>query len=360
MTGPAIVSGPHAHSRFSITETMTAVVICLMPATGMGFYQFGWPAMLLFAVTVASALFWEVLCLIIARRPVLRFASDGSAILTGWLLAMTLPPWAPWWIGALGAFLAIVLGKHVYGGLGQNMFNPAMVARAMLLIALPVKMTTWAEPVPIGTPGAPDLAAALAITFGRAPEIDALSGATTLGFVSSQLGGGAALADILPQTYSLEQLVIGQVAGSLGETSAALLLAGGLLLIAMRIIRWQIPFAVITSVAGLSGLLNLIDPAQFPPPAWHLSSGALMQCAFFIATDYVTSPVAGGGQLIYGAGIGVLIVIIRTWGAFPEGAAFAVLLMNACSPLIDIWTRPRIFGRTRRGKPLDIAQEDTR
>ena len=358
MSGPAIVSGPHAHSKFSVFETMTSVMICLLPATGMGFYQFGWPAVLLFAVTVLSALVSEALFLAVAGRPVLRFTFDGSALLTGWLLAMTLPPWAPWWVGALGAFLAIVLGKHVYGGLGQNMFNPAMVARAMLLIALPVQMTTWTNPVPFGSPDAPNLSTAVTITFGTAPEIDALSGATPLGFVSSQLDGGGVLADILPETFSVGQLFIGQVSGSLGETSAALLLAGGLLLIAMRVIRWQIPFAVIAAVAGFSGLLNLMDPAQYPPPAWHLTSGALMLCAFFIATDYVTSPVSGGGQLIYGAGIGLLIVVIRTWGAFPEGAAFAVLLMNACSPLIDTWTRPRIFGRDRRGRPLDISRGD--
>lgn len=356
MISPMIISGPHAHSKFSVTETMTSVMLCLAPATGFGLYQFGWPAILLFTVTVLSALLFEAFCLVLARRPLARFLSDGSAALTGWLLAMTLPPWAPWWVGVIGAFIAIVIGKQVYGGLGQNMFNPAMVARAMLLIALPVQMTTWVLPEPLGSPSSPGLAQALAITFGGAPDFDAVSSASTLGFVSAGLDGGRSLSELMSETFPVRSLFFGQVPGSLGETSALLLLCGGVLLIVLRIIRWQIPFAVIASVAVLSGMLNLIDPAHFAPPLWHLSSGALMLGAFFIATDYVTSPVSGGGQLLYGAGVGLLVVIIRTWGAFPEGVAFAVLLMNACTPLIDIYTRPRIFGRDRRGKPLEIRE----
>ncbi|SFC20174.1 RnfABCDGE type electron transport complex subunit D [Tropicimonas isoalkanivorans] len=356
MIPQAIVSGPHAHSKFSVAETMASVMACLTPATCLGFYQFGWPAILLFSVTVLSALVFEGLCLAIAGRPVPRFLFDGSAALTGWLLAMTLPPWAPWWVGTVGAFIAIVIGKHVYGGLGQNLFNPAMVARAMLLIALPVPMTIWVLPDPMGAPGAPGLAEAMVITFGGGGNIDAVSGATTLGFVSAGLDGGRTLTDIMPETAALKSLFFGHVAGSLGETSALLLLGGGLLLIAMRVIRWQTPVAVLGSVAALSGGLHLIDPATFASPLWHLTSGGLMLCAFFIATDYVTSPISGLGQLVYGAGTGLLIVLIRTWGAFPEGAAFAVLLMNACTPLIDTWTRPRIFGRDRKGRPLEIPQ----
>ncbi|WP_095590458.1 RnfABCDGE type electron transport complex subunit D [Actibacterium ureilyticum] len=359
MTAPLIISGPHTHSKFSVTETMIAVMLCLTPATALGFYMFGLPAILLFAVTIASALLFEALCLALAARPVGRALSDGSAILTGWILAMTLPPWAPWWIGTVGAFIAIVLGKHVYGGLGQNPFNPAMVARAMLLVALPVPMTMWVLPAPLLSPGAPDLGAALAITFGTPPaDIDSVSAASTLGHVGAALDGGRTLDRILPETFDLHRLFFGNVPGSMGETSALLLLVGGVFLAAMRIIRLNIPLAVLGSAAALSGLLHLIDPGQFPSPLWHLSSGALMFCAFFIATDYVTSPVSGVGQLIYGAGIGLLVVVIRTWGSFPEGVAFAVLLMNACTPLIDTYTRPRIFGRDRRGRPLKIDEGD--
>ena len=360
MTAQAIVSGPHAHSKFSVTETMCVVMLCLTPATGMGFYQFGWPAILLFATTILSALVFEFLCLAFAGRPIARFLFDGSAVLTGWLLAMTLPPWAPWWVGTIGAFFAIVIGKQVFGGLGQNLFNPAMVARAALLIALPVQMTVWVVPVPLGSAAAPSFAEAMAITFGGAPLVDGLSGASTLGFVTAQLDGGQPLSEIMPQTYDLKSLFYGFTPGSLGETSALLLLGGGVLLIAMRIISWYIPAALLLTAGGLAGLLHLIDPQVYPSPQWHLSSGAMMLCAFFIATDYVTSPVSVLGKVIYGAGIGALIVIIRTFGAFPEGAAFAVLLMNGCAPLIDEYTRPRIFGRKRDGSPLEIPSEAKR
>ncbi|MEM8571771.1 MAG: RnfABCDGE type electron transport complex subunit D [Pseudomonadota bacterium] len=357
MSVPAIVSGPHAHSKLSVTETMIMVMICLMPATGLGFYQFGLPAVFLFAVTVISALAFEVLCLVIARRPVPRFLFDGSAALTGWLLAMTLPPWAPWWVGTTGAFLAIVIAKHAYGGLGQNLFNPAMVARAALLIALPVQMTMWVLPQPLGTPVSPNLSEALAITFGGATHPDGLSGATVLGSVSAALDSGQDLFAIMTETDSVQSLLMGQTAGSLGETGAIFLLAGGLLLITVRIITWHIPTALLGSVVLLSGFLHILDPSQYPTPLWHLASGGLMLCAFFIATDYVTSPISTLGKFIYGAGIGALIVVIRTWGAFPEGVAFAVLLMNGCTPLIEEYTRPRVFGRTRKGQPLDLPEE---
>ncbi len=356
MTRQVLVSGPHAHSRFNVSRTMTAVMVCLSPATFFGLFQFGWPAIFLFLLTIVSAFAFEVLCLAIARRPVARFALDGSALLTGWLVAMTLPPWAPWWIAVIGAAIAIVIGKHVFGGLGQNLFNPAMVARAMLLIALPVQMTTWVVPLPIGSAGAPGLLDALAITFGQTADFDAISSASTLGFVKSQLDAGMPLSEILPQTHALHDQFVGRVPGSLGETSAALLLGGGLSLVALRIITVTIPLAVLGSMFVLSGTFHLIDPEHFASPFLHLSSGALVLCAFFIATDYVTSPITAVGQAIYGIGIGALIFVIRNWGAVPEGVGFAVLLMNACTPLIDNSIRPRIFGRTRAGKPLDLEQ----
>lgn len=358
MSTQAIISGPHAHSKFSVTETMAVVMVCLAPATGMGFYHYGWPAVLLFGVTILSALVFEALCLLIAGRPLARFLFDGSAVLTAWLLAMTLPPWAPWWVGTVGAFIAIVVGKQVFGGLGQNLFNPAMVARAALLIALPVQMTVWVMPDPAGAAGVLSFEQALSVTFGAAADhIDAYSGASTLGFVSAELSAGRSVPEIMAETFTLEQLFYGHVAGSLGEASALLLLAGGVLLLAMRIISWHIPVSLLGSAMLLSGALHWANPDLYPSPQWHLASGAMMLCAFFIATDYVTSPVSNLGQLIYGAGIGFLIVVIRTWGAFPEGAAFAVLLMNGCTPLIDEYTRPRVFGRTREGKPLEIKEE---
>lgn len=347
-----LASAPHTHSMFTVSRTMVAVMVCMAPATGFGLVQFGWPALFLFLVTVMAAVLFEALCVAVAGLPVWRSVSDGSAILTGWLVAMTLPPWAPWWIGLVGAGLAIVLGKHVFGGLGQNLFNPAMVARAILLIALPVHMTQW--PTPMGLEAGPGLVESLEITFGRGvTEIDALSGASTLAVVQSGLDAGRPISLILADVDLAAQFY-GRVSGSLGETSAMLLLGGGLCLVLLRIITPVIPIAVLGSLFFLSGMAWLLDPESFAPPLFHLVSGSVMMCAFFIATDYVTSPVTGMGKAIYGIGIGTLIFVIRTFGSFPEGVAFAVLLMNACTPLIDIYVRPRVFGRTRRGKPLEI------
>lgn len=355
MTHLTLRPAPHCHSMFNVARTMVAVMVCLAPATAFGLYQFGWPAIFLFALTIVFSYIFEILCLVIAGKPVLRFATDGSALLTGWLVAMTLPPWAPWWVAVTGAGIAIVIGKHVFGGLGQNLFNPAMVARAMLLVALPVQMTVWVLPTPIGTPGAPEFAEALAITFGPSLDVDAVSSASTLGYVKSQLDAGLPMPQILTETHGLRDQFLGFVPGSLGETSALLLLVGGLCLVLLRIINPLTPLGVLGAISALSGVSWLIDPAHFVPPQLHLTSGAVMLCAFFIATDYVTSPVTGMGKLIFGLGTGTLIFVIRTWGAFPEGVAFAVLLMNASTPLIDHYVRPRIFGRTRAGKPLELG-----
>lgn len=349
----ALASGPHTHSRFTVSRTMVAVMGCLIPATLIGFFHFGWPAILLFGVTILACLVFEVLCLAVAGKRVLLFATDGSAVLTGWLLAMTLPPWAPWWIGVVGAGIAIVLGKHIYGGLGQNLFNPAMVARAMLLVALPVEMTTWVTPS--DPANGPTLVEALAITFSGAEAVDAVSSASLLGHVQSALDAGVQLSAALSEADTLEAQLYGGVSGSLGETSALALLGGGLCLVLLRIITVVVPLAVLGSLFACASLAWLIDPEQHLPPLYHLASGSVMLCAFFIATDYVTAPLTGLGKAIYGIGIGTLIFVIRTWGAFPEGVAFAVLLLNACTPLIDAYVRPRVFGRTRAGKPLDIG-----
>ncbi|MEM6677803.1 MAG: RnfABCDGE type electron transport complex subunit D [Pseudomonadota bacterium] len=347
----ALSSGPHTHSMFTVSRTMIAVMTCLAPATLIGFLHFGLPALFLFVVTIASALAFEVACLALAGRPIMRFATDGSAVLTGWIVAMTLPPWAPWWIGVLGGGIAIVLGKHVFGGLGQNLFNPAMVARAMLLVALPVQMTVWVAPMdPNSGPG---FVEALAITFGSGPQIDAVSSASLLGEVQSGLDAGQPLSALLAPE-ALSRQLWGGVPGSLGETSAIALLAGGLCLVLLRIITIVVPLAVLGSLFTVSAIAWTIDPESYLPPLLHVASGSAMLCAFFIATDYVTAPLTGLGKALYGTGIGVLIFVIRTWGAFPEGVAFAVLLMNACTPLIDAYVRPRIFGRTRAGQPLEI------
>ncbi|ABA80811.1 RnfABCDGE type electron transport complex subunit D [Rhodobacter sphaeroides] len=358
MTAPLIISGPHTHTLFTVSRTMLTVSAALAPATLFGLWMFGWPAIFLFLVTVASAWLFEVACLRVAGKPVARFAGDGSAILTGWLVAMTLPPYAPWWLGMTGSAIAIVIAKHLFGGLGQNLFNPAMVARAMLLIALPVHMTTWVAPV--GLPEGPGFLDGLAITFAGSQEFDAVSSASTLSHIKSQIGAGATMSEIAPDLSDLEARLIGLVPGSLGETSTILLLLGGIALMALRIITPVIPLSVLGTLAGLSAVASTLAPDRFAPPLLHLTSGSTMLCAFFIATDYVTSPVTAMGKLVYGVAIGALVFVIRTWGSFPEGVAFAVLLMNACTPLIETYVRPRVFGRTRTGKSLPVKARTPR
>ncbi|TVQ95155.1 MAG: RnfABCDGE type electron transport complex subunit D [Chromatiaceae bacterium] len=367
MTEPSLIASPHAHAPRSVGSLMGLVLLALLPATLFGLYLFGWPALFLFAVTIAAALGFEALALLLAGRPVRDTLLDGSALLTGWLLALTLPPWAPWWIGVLGGFLAVVLGKQVFGGIGQNLFNPAMVARVALLISFPLEMTRFVTPAPLFSAGAPDLPQALAITFGGGDPTatwDAFSGASLLGQVRTGLssglstGDGPALADLLAGAYDPLAALLGLVPGSLGETSALLLLAGGLLLIARRAIDWAIPLAVLGSLALLATGMHLLAPDQHPGPLYHLLSGSAMLCAFFIATDPVTSPVSRAGQALFGVGVGVLIYVIRTWGGYPEGVAFAVLLMNACTPMIDHYLRPRVYGRDRRGQPLEYPAAD--
>lgn len=361
MTDSTLLAGPHTHAKTSIAKTMVLVILALTPATLLGLYQFGWPAIWLFLITVGSAVVTEAACLAIAGKPLRPFLGDGSAALTGWLLAMTLPPWAPWWIGVVGSIIAILIGKQVFGGIGQNLFNPAMVARVALLISFPLQMTSFTAPLPIFSDAAPSAVAALAITFGEEQTpFDAVSSATVLGHVRTELGRGQSLDLFLPTAYDPLALGWGNVAGSMGETSALLILLGGLFLLWRRVITWHIPVALLGTLFTLATLANLLAPGQYPGGLYHLLAGATVLGAFFIATDLVTSPVSIRGQLVYGAGIGALVFVIRTWAGYPEGMAFAVMLMNAGTPLIDHYLRPRIYGRDRHGKPLNHAEPEER
>ncbi|MBK1619769.1 electron transporter RnfD [Lamprobacter modestohalophilus] len=356
MLDSSLLASPHAHAPVSISRTMGLVLLALLPATLLGLWQFGWPAILLFAATLSAALLFEALALILGGKPLRPTLMDGSALLTGWLLVMTLPPWAPWWIGVLGAFIAIIVGKQVFGGLGQNLFNPAMVARVVLLVSFPLEMTQWVGPQPLFFEQTPGLSAGLAISLdGLAAPWDAMSGASILGQVDLILQQGGDLAAATPELFAPLRALLGGIPGSLGETSALLLLLGGLFLIRKGVIDWVIPVAVLLGVAVPASLLHLLDPARFAGPLLHLLAGATLLTAFFIATDPVTSPVSRLGQTVFGAGIGLLIYLIRTFGAYPEGAAFAILLMNAATPMIDHYIKPRIFGRDRRGRPLPVA-----
>lgn len=349
-------SAPFTHQASSVQKIMFTVLLALVPATAFNLYLFGWPAILLFSVTVGSCVIVEAGCLALAGRPVKATLSDYSAVLTGWLLAMSLPPWAPWWIGFLGALFAIALAKHPFGGIGQNVFNPAMVARVALLISFPVAMTVWVMPHPLFSAGAPGFFDAIAITFGGQMP-DTVSAASALGHVKTELTRGIPVSQSMAQAPDMMDMMLGYRAGSLGETSAILILAGGLFLMARRIISWHIPLSVMGGVFLMGAIFHAIDPARFASGTFHLLSGATFLGAFFIATDYVTSPVSKMGQLIFGIGCGVLIWLIRTFAGYPEGVAFAVLLMNALVPIIDQYTRPRAFGRNRKGEPLPLGEE---
>ena len=352
-------SAPYTHTGNSVQRTMLLVILALMPATLLSLYLFGWPAIYLFTVTIVTVLTAEAVSLKIAGKPIRPFLTDGSALITGWLLAMSLPPWAPWWIAVVGGLLAIVIGKHVFGGVGQNLFNPAMVARVALLISFPLEMTLFHNPAPLFSRHAPNWLEGLSITFGFAGDYDAVSSATPLGLIKTEIHSGQSLEAALGHTSSLWQISWGEAPGSLGETSALLLLLGGLFLLYKKIITWHIPVAMLGALGLMAGIFHLISPEQYLGPAHHLMSGAAILGAFFIATDLVTSPVSVRGQLLFGAGCGILVYVIRTWAGYPEGVAFAVMLMNACTPLIDHYLKPRVYGRDRKGEPLNYATDDS-
>lgn len=350
-TLPTPVSAPHTTTSQSVSRVMATVMLALAPATLFGFWLYGWPSIWLFLITMAAAMLGEAFCLRLADRPVLPALHDGSAMLTGWLLAMSLPPWAPWWIGAFGGLFATVLAKQAFGGLGQNLFNPAMVARVALLISFPVQMTAWVAPLPLDAATAPGPITGLLVTLKGIPSgLDAVTSASLLGFAKTEMSRGVDLLQSL--AHAPAQTWFGSRSGSLGETAAWLIAAGGVAMMFLRIISWHIPVAMLAGIALPAAILHGVDPARFLDAPTHLLSGGAMLGAFFIATDYVTSPNTPAGQLIFGAGCGVLTYVIRTWAGYPEGVAFAVLLMNSLTPIIDSYVKPRIYGRDRKGVVL--------
>jgi Na+-translocating ferredoxin:NAD+ oxidoreductase subunit D len=318
-------SSPHIHAAQDTNQIMRAVIYALLPACVLSVYFFGLPALRVLVLCTLGCVLVEVLCQKLMGRPLTW--RDGSAALTGLLLAMNLPPSSPWWLVLLGALIAIVIGKQVYGGLGHNPFNPALVARVVLLISFPVQMTTWSAPTPLGS------------------GLDAVTTATPL----SEAKSAVMLTGELP--VALQQntwnYILGNMGGCIGEVSALALLLGAAYLLWKRIITWHIPASFLGSVVVVAGIFWLIDPARYPSPLFHLMTGGLMLGVFFMATDLVTSPVTTRGMLLFGVGCGVLTVLIRLFGGYPEGVSFAILLMNAATPLIDRYTRPRPFG-TRR------------
>jgi len=349
------VASPHAHGGNSVGRTMFRVQLALAPATLYGFWLYGWPSFFLWLLTILSCVGFEALSLKLAGNVrIRRTLFDGSAVLTGWLLAMTLPPWAPWWVAVVGGFIAIVIGKQVFGGVGQNVFNPAMVARVALLVSFPLPLTLWVLPEAMATTVPPDFITGLRIFLTSLPVPDAVTSATLLGHTKTELARGADLLQALGSGPGISW--VGLRAGSFGESAAMLLVAGGLYLLVTRVITWHAPLGVFLGVALPAAIAHGVDPARFLAPEAHLLSGALVLGAFFIATDYVTSPNTATGQLIFGIGVGFITWVIRSFGGYPEGMAFAVLLMNALTPVIDRFVKPRVLGRDRKGRPLDIPE----
>ena len=346
-----IAHSPHAHAPNSIGKVMGTVLLALTPATLFGFWLYGWPAIDLWAVSLIAAIVGEAFAVSLQGRAVRPVLMDGSGILTAWLLAISLPPFAPWWIAALGSLFAVVISKQVFGGLGQNPFNPAMAARVMLLISFPLEMTIWVSPAPLDSAHAPGWLQSLHITFLSQP-MDGMASASLLGHVKTEFTRGSGLDQALAGYYAPLDAMWGSRAGSLGETAAILILLGGLFLIARRIITWHAPAAILLGVAVPALIFNAINANHYAGPMYHLLSGGLMLGAFFIVTDPVTSPNTATGQFVFGLGCGLLTWIIRTWGGYPEGVAFAVMLMNAATPLIDYYVKPRIYGRDRKGVSL--------
>ena len=350
-TLPRIAASPHAVGQDSVSRVMLKVMAALTPATLCGFWFFGLPALTLWLLTCAAALAGEAICLRLMGKPVLGTLFDGSALLTGWLLAMSLPPWAPWWLGVVGGLFATMVGKQLFGGLGCNLFNPAMVARVALLVSFPVLMTSWTAPL---SAQAPSLMESLQISVAASTP-DAYTSATVLGQAKTELARGVDLLQTFAQGLPLSWS--GERPGSLGETGVLLIAAGGFALMLMGIISWHIPFAMLAGIVIPAAIGHAINPARYLDPAAHLLSGAAVLGAFFIATDYVTSPASRAGQLLFGAGCGFLTWVIRSYGGYPEGVAFAVLLMNALTPAIDRFIQPRIYGRDWRGKPRTLNKE---
>ena len=340
----AVRPAPHIPPTTSVPLVMRRVLYALVPATIAYTWFFGWGLLINMVIAVGAALAAEALMLRARRRAIRPGIADASAAVTAVLLALAIPPLAPWWLPALGAGLAIILGKHLYGGLGSNLFNPAMVGYAILLISFPVEMTQWLPPFG-ADPGIQHLGFWANLNYavtGYIPSglgIDAFTQATPLDQVKEGLG----------QMRTLDEIQSGPLFGYYGgrgwEWINGCFALGGLYLLYRGVIRWHIPLSLLGGLLACAATFYALDPSRYSSPGFHLFSGATLLGAFFIATDPVTAAATDRGRLIFGAGIGTVTYAIRTWGGYPDGLAFAVLLMNAMVPLLDRYTRPRIYGR---------------
>lgn len=324
---------------------MMTVVYALLPGIAVYAWLFGWGVVVNLALTVITAVVTEAVMLKLRRKPLAMFLGDGSVVVTALLLGLALPPLTPWWIPVLGTAFAVVFAKHIYGGLGYNPFNPAMVGYVMLLISFPRELTAWAAPAAEHGLG---LGQSLGVVFlGQLPgamTLDALTAATPLDYLKTQLGLDHRVGEIIAEAPER----FGVLAGQSWEWINLAFLAGGLWLIYRRIISWHVPVGVLGGLAAMSLIFFIIDPDTYASPVFHVFSGGAILGAFFIATDPVSGATTVRGRLLFGVGVGVLTFIIRNWGGYPDAIAFAVLLMNMAAPTIDYYTQPRVFGHGKK------------
>ncbi len=317
---------PHNYGDDSVKKIMYGVVIALLPALAVSVYFFGIGAIIVNFVAITSCLIFEFLIskYLLKVKPTIL---DGSAIITGMLLAFNVPSNLPVWIIIVGSLVAIGIGKMSFGGLGNNPFNPALVGRVLLLISFPVEMTSWPKAI-----------------ISRLAYTDAVTGATPLAILKEGIKSGESITDLMATIPSHLQLFIGNIGGSLGEVSAIALIIGGLYILIKKIITWHIPVSMIGTIIIFTGILWLIDSEKYADPLFHILTGGILLGAIFMATDMVTSPMTPKGMLIFGIGIGIITVVIRVFGAYPEGVSFAILIMNGFVPLINKYIKPKRFG----------------
>lgn len=362
----ANITSPHAHGGNTTSRIMLLVILATVPGIIALTYFFGWGNLINIVLASITAIACEALILKIRKRPITFFLKDNSALLTAVLLGIALPPFAPWWVTVVAVSFAMIFAKHLYGGLGNNPFNPAMVGYALVLISFPVQMTTsWATPFFLSGEQTLSFADSLNVIFFSASTLtDGFSGATPLDTYKHLAKNETAIEIMQGPLFASD--VAGTTSGGSASNWFAggwefvniAFLIGGLALLALRIFTWHIPFSLLAALGTCSMLFGW-DADLYVPWSLHIFTGATMLGAFFIATDPVTASTTPLGKIIYGAGIGILIFVIRTWGAYPDAVAFAVLLMNFAAPLIDTYTQPRTYGhdKAKRGMPAKPNKE---
>jgi len=338
-------TSPHVHGDTTVRKMMVRVLLALLPAMVAYCWYFGWGLLINITIAVATALGCEYLMLKLRQRPVNPFLSDGSVVVTAVLLAFCLPPLAPWWLIILGTGFAVVIAKHLYGGLGYNPFNPAMAGYVVLLISFPKEMTVWLPPFILSELNFSLIDTLNAVFIGVYPAgftLDALTAATPLDLVKTQLSIDVTIAETR-NAYA----IFGDFGGLGWEWIGNWVFLGGVWLIYKKVISWHIPVAVLASLFTIALVFYLKDADHYASPMFHVFSGAAMLGAFFIATDPVSAATTPMGRIVYGIGIGILTYVIRVWGGYPDGIGFAVLLMNLAAPTIDYYTQPRVYGHKR-------------